>query len=134
MVYAEFKQSKEEHINTTGIKWEEESFRIEDKDEAIKKMKEKYPELKDASVNEIGIDQVAPQVRKEELKFDKDFQKRCDDFFNTSKYLTKDYYKLIEEPKHHIYINNWQYILPNKEDMLKLQKKKYKQEKKLLNS
>ena len=110
-------QGKEEHINTTGIKWEKESFRIEDKDEAIKKMKEKYPELKDAQVNEIDIDQVAPQVRKEELEWDKDFQKRCDDFYNTSKYLTKDYYKLLEEPKHHIYINNWQYIEPNKEDM-----------------
>ena len=107
--------AKKKHMNTEGIKWEKDLFRYEDKDKAIAKLKAKYPELEDKEPIEISIDNIAPQVRDEEIGWDKAYIKRYTEWDKgKGKLWLPDYYKLEEEPKEYIYKNEWHYIEPNK--------------------
>ena len=67
-------------------------------------------EWKEAA-KEKHMNAVAPQVRGEELEWDKNYQNRVKSFSEgEGKLWFKNYYKLQEEPKEYIYKNEWNYI------------------------
>ena len=110
-------QAKEKHMETAGVKWDERVFKT--KEEALKGLKElsdKNPETKGKEPIEISIDNIAPQVRDEEISWDTDYTKRFGDWDKgKDKLWVSNYYKLEEEPEEFIYKNKWHYIEPNKE-------------------
>ena len=60
---------------------------------------------------DITVDNIAPQVRGEELEWDKDFSRRVKAFpEEEGKTWFNNYYKLKQEPKDYYYKNEWHYI------------------------
>ena len=102
--------AKEKHMNTVGIDWDDRVFKTkEEVEKALEVKKRENPQLKETI--EINVDNVAPQVRGEELEWDKDYQNRVKSFSEgEGKLWFQNYYKLQEEPKEYIYKNEWKYI------------------------
>jgi len=102
-------QAKEKHMNTVGINWDERVFKT--KEEALKELEIQKKKTGIKETVEIDVDNVRPQVRDEELEWDKDYQNRVKSFDEgEGKLWFKNYYNLKEEPKEYIYKNEWKYI------------------------
>ena len=105
-------QAKEMHMETQGIDWDERVFKTrEEAVEALRLKVRNNPQLEGKKPIDITVDNIAPQVRGEELEWDKDFSRRVKTFpEEEGKTWFNNYYKLKQEPKDYYYKNEWQYI------------------------
>ena len=79
---ADFKEeAKEIHMETQGVDWDERVFSTRiGTEEALRLRLRNNPQLESKKPIDITVDNIATQVRDEELEWDKDFDKRAKAF------------------------------------------------------